>query len=326
MGRRRKRGADVHGVVLVDKPAGPTSHDVVGDLRRAFDTPRVGHTGTLDPAATGLLVVCIGDMTRFAERLTGLDKRYRGTLQLGATTRSDDAQGEVVTRQDVTPSHVAAARQALLDMTGPIEQRPPAVSAIRIDGKRAHARVRAGESVEIPTRQVEIYSLEIVDVSGTAIEFDAHVSKGTYIRSIARDAGARAGCGGHLSALRRTAVGPYAIDSAASLSVLRRPRRDAPPLSDAQEQTRRDACAAALVRPWDALASLPVLPLDDAQRLALRQGKRPALEGEADLTPPGEYRAAEADGRLLGVIRVVSGETPHLEVVRLCPPRLASES
>ena len=157
MGRRRKRGADVHGVVLVDKPAGMTSHDVVAVLRRAYGTSRIGHTGTLDPAATGLLVVCVGDMTRFASRLTGMDKRYRGELALGASTTTDDAEGDVVNEGEVTPDALREACDALLAMVGPLEQRPPAVSAIRVNGVRAHQLVREGHDVEIPSRQVEIF-------------------------------------------------------------------------------------------------------------------------------------------------------------------------
>ena len=314
MGRRRKRGADVHGVVLVDKPAGMTSHDVVAVLRRAYGTSRIGHTGTLDPAATGLLVVCVGDMTRFASRLTGMDKRYRGELALGASTTTDDAEGDVVYEGEVTPAALREACAALVAMVGPLEQRPPAVSAIRVNGVRAHQLVREGHDVEIPSRQVEIFDVQVVDASGSAVVFDAHVSKGTYIRSMARDAGERAGCFGHLRALRRTSVGGYEVASAVSLSELARPRRDEPPLDEGAESARLEACKRALISPWESLSFLPALSVDAAQRSALRMGQRPPCDARA-----GEYRVADEAGALLGVVRVVEGDVPHVEVVRLCP-------
>lgn len=212
------------GLVVVDKPAGMTSHDVVGKLRRIFSTKRVGHAGTLDPMATGVLVLGVERGTRFLAHMVTATKAYDATIRLGATTTTDDAEGDVTAQTgavDVSPGQVAAK---VRDLTGEIMQRPSSVSAIKIDGKRAHQRVREGEQVEIPARPVTVSTFEIREQrrAGEFLDLDVTVScsSGTYIRALARDLGEALGTGGHLTALRRTEVGPFSLADAVTLSDL----------------------------------------------------------------------------------------------------------
>ena len=205
----------IEGIVLVDKPSGPTSHDVVAKMRKIFNTRKVGHAGTLDPMATGMLVIGIGRATRLLGYFTAHEKEYLGTLCLGVTTSTDDAQGEILkitSTKQITKSMILETVRAF---RGPIMQQPSAVSAIKIDGKRAYARVRDGEEVEIPPRSVVIHDLEIIDIARneTTDTFELQLrvvcSAGTYIRALARDIGINLGVGGHLTALRRTRSGVF---------------------------------------------------------------------------------------------------------------------
>jgi len=200
--------------VLVSKPAGPTSHDVVDIVRRRLGEQRVGHLGTLDPFAKGLLVLVVGRATRLAPFAAQWPKTYEGTIRLGVTTDTDDATGKIVATApwtNITPAQLA---EVIGSFRGRYEQRPPAYSAVKIEGERAYRRARRGETVEPAPRAVEIRELEIVDAAVPDLEFRATVSAGTYLRSLARDIGAKLGCGAHLSALRRTAVGPLRVDQA----------------------------------------------------------------------------------------------------------------
>jgi len=214
----------VSGLVVVDKPAGMTSHDVVARLRRLAGTRKVGHAGTLDPMATGVLLVGVNRATRLLGHLTLTEKAYDATIRLGSTTTTDDAEGETVASgsvQHLTEDDVRAAAGAFV---GPIEQKPSAVSAIKVDGKRAYARVRAGEDVDLPARTVTIHSLLVTDVrpgpESWEVDLTVRCSSGTYIRAIARDLGVALGPGGHLAALRRTAVGPFTLAEARTLDDL----------------------------------------------------------------------------------------------------------
>jgi tRNA pseudouridine55 synthase len=214
----------VEGIVLVDKPAGPTSHDVVAKMRKLFNTRKVGHAGTLDPMATGMLVIGIGRATRLLGYFTAHDKEYLGTIRLGITTTTDDAQGELV--REKSAHHITETQilETIRDFRGPIMQQPSAVSAIKIDGKRAYARVRDGEEISIPSRSVLIHDLEIVeikqleDLSVIDVKVRVVCSAGTYIRALARDIGERLEVGGHLTELRRTRSGVF--DSMTSLENL----------------------------------------------------------------------------------------------------------
>ena len=203
------------GIVLVDKPQGPTSHDVVAKIRRIFNTRKVGHAGTLDPMATGMLVIGVGKATRLLGYLAASDKEYVGIIRLGQATNTDDAQGDVTssaTTRAVTESQIY---EALRQFRGHISQRPSSVSAIKVDGKRSYARVRAGEDIELPARDVTIHDCEVLSIENNSdldvidVEVRVVCSAGTYIRAIARDLGAQLGVGGHLTSLRRTRSGTF---------------------------------------------------------------------------------------------------------------------
>ena len=210
------------GLLLVDKPAGFTSHDVVARVRRMFHTRRVGHAGTLDPMATGLLLVGIGRATKLLGYLAGRDKTYAATITLGVATSTDDAEGEVLSRADATELSPDRVAGAMRELTGPIEQVPSAVSAIKVDGRRAYALVRAGEKVELAARPVTVSRFVRTGPPrpiGATLQLDVEVdcSTGTYIRALARDLGQRLGVGGSLGALRRTAIGPFGVGEAAAI-------------------------------------------------------------------------------------------------------------
>jgi tRNA pseudouridine55 synthase len=212
------------GLVVVDKPGGLTSHDVVSRVRRLAGTRKVGHAGTLDPMATGVLVLGVNRATRLLGHLMLTEKGYDATIRLGVATSTDDAEGEVTATVSAAGLEEAVVRAAAAEFVGDLLQVPTAVSAIKVDGKRAYQRVRDGEQVELQARPVTVHELTVREVrtGGDTVDVDVSVrcSSGTYIRAIARDLGARLGVGGHLTALRRTAVGPYDLASARTLDDL----------------------------------------------------------------------------------------------------------
>lgn len=288
------------GLLLVDKPQGLTSHDVVARARRALDTRKVGHAGTLDPMATGLLTLGVGSATRLLTYLVGLDKTYVTTMRLGAATTTDDAEGEAVSTAD--PAALAAVTDAALAagiraLTGEIDQRPSSVSAIKVDGRRAYDRVRAGEEVELASRRVTIDAFEVLAVrrSEGAIDVDARIdcSSGTYIRALARDLGAALGIGGHLTALRRTRVGLFEVADAVSLEAL------------------AASGASLLASPADFAARLfPVLDVDAAQARDLGHGKLLTLPEQPDAEPVAAVErgmGGEHADRLVALISVRAG-------------------
>jgi tRNA pseudouridine55 synthase len=267
------------GLVVVDKPAGITSHDVVARVRRMAGTRKVGHAGTLDPMATGVLVVGVERATRLLGHLMLTEKAYDATVRLGVATVTDDAEGEVTATVSAGHLEEAAVRAAFAEKVGEIEQVPTAVSAVKVDGVRAYQRVRAGEDVALEPRRVTVYELTVTAVRRTAEHVDADISvrcsSGTYIRAIARDVGAALGVGGHLTALRRTAVGPYRLDVAHTLDSL------------ADDFTLLPIADAAR-------AAFPARDLDAATAADVRVG-RPldvALDGMTALfAPDGEFLA-----------------------------------
>ena len=215
------------GIVVVDKPDGWTSHDVVARMRRLAHTRKVGHAGTLDPMATGVLLIGVGKATRLLGHLALTEKVYDGTIRLGATTNTDDAEGETLTVASAADLAVVTDERlvaAIAPLTGPIEQVPPQVSAIKVDGQRAYKRARAGEDVALLARPVTVHEFTVGAIrrQGMSVDLDVRVrcSSGTYIRSLARDLGAALGVGGHLSALRRTAVGSFDLSQARTLDEL----------------------------------------------------------------------------------------------------------
>ena len=270
------------GLVVVDKPAGITSHDVVARVRRLAGTRKVGHAGTLDPMATGVLVLGLNRATRLLGHLTLTDKAYAATVRLGVTTTTDDAEGEVADSRSTAGLTETAVRDALAAFVGEIDQVPSAVSAIKVDGRRAYARVRAGEQVDLPARRVTVHSIEVtaVDLERASVDLEVRCSSGTYVRAIARDLGAALGVGGHLTALRRTAVGPFLIDEAHTLDAL------------ADEFTMTPIAEAAR-------AAFPALDLDDEQAAAVRVGRRLDLSLgalTALFAPDGAFLALYQEG------------------------------
>ncbi|HCB04774.1 MAG TPA: tRNA pseudouridine(55) synthase TruB [Nocardioides bacterium] len=251
------------GLVVVDKPAGITSHDVVSRVRRLAGTRKVGHAGTLDPMATGVLVLGVDRATRLLGHLMLTEKAYDATIRLGVSTVTDDAEGDVVSTASTAGLDEALVRATLAEFTGDLLQVPTAVSAIKVDGQRSYARVRAGEEVQLEPRPVTVHELVVHDVRRTDEVVDADVSlrcsSGTYVRAIARDAGARLGVGGHLTALRRTAVGPYGLDVARTLDQL---------ADDFEMLPIADA----------ARAAFPALDLDEAAADDVRVGRPLGLE------------------------------------------------
>ena len=281
------------GILLVDKPQGLTSHDVVARVRRAAGTRKVGHAGTLDPMATGLLVVGVNSSTRLLTFLVGLDKGYEATVRLGVTTSSDDADGDVLEVRaagDVTDDAVDRGVAAL---TGEIDQVPTTVSAIKVDGRRAYDLAREGVEVELASRRVTVSEFTVLsrrrsEVDGVPVlDLDVRVActSGTYVRALARDLGAALGVGGHLTALRRTRVGPFEVARASGLD-------DLDP-------------AAALLSPAEVAAGLfPTWQMDAAQAVDLSHGKRVATGRDDD---EGPVAALTPDGRLAGFVAVRGG-------------------
>ncbi|MEZ2121091.1 tRNA pseudouridine(55) synthase TruB [Corynebacterium sp. CCM 9203] len=278
------------GLIIVDKPAGLTSHDVIARLRRAFGTRKVGHAGTLDPMATGVLVVGIERGTRFLAHLVAETKSYTGTIRLGSSTSTDDAEGEVLTvapNGAVSTLDDATITTALDGLRGEIMQKPSSVSAIKINGKRAHERVRAGESVDIPARPVTVHRLDVSAQRRTTDHLDLDVdvlcSSGTYIRSLARDLGEILGVGGHLTSLRRTSVGPFSISAARPLTEI----METPRLSLSLDEAL--------------IAAFPVLEVTQEDGSALAMGKWLEPRGvkgvHAAVTPDGRAIALVKEGR-----------------------------
>jgi tRNA pseudouridine55 synthase len=265
------------GLVVVDKAPGMTSHDVVARVRRLAGTRKVGHAGTLDPMATGVLVLGVDRATRLLGHLMLTEKSYDATVRLGACTTTDDAEGEVVETRAVDGVDPEAVRAELARFVGDIEQVPTAVSAIKVDGKRAYARVRDGEQVELKARPVTIHELVVHEVAMPDVRISVRCSSGTYIRAIARDLGAALGVGGHLTALRRTAVGSFDLSVARTL-----------------EQLAEDFAVLPIADA--ARATFPGVELDDEQAAHVRFGRAldlplPEDGPHAVFAPGGEFLA-----------------------------------
>lgn len=223
MGRRTPAGPPRNGLCIVDKPLGATSMYVIRVVRRAAENHRTGHAGTLDPLATGVLVVCLGKATKSVERLMGLTKVYEAAVDLSAFTATDDAEGPREAVDVPEPPSRAAIEAALPGFTGLIEQQPPVYSALKVGGRPAYAYARKGQDVELAPRKVRIDTIEVLDYSWPLLSLRIVCGRGTYIRSLARQLGEALGTGGHLAALRRTAVGPYTVEQAVKLDALPQP-------------------------------------------------------------------------------------------------------
>jgi len=274
------------GLLVLDKPKGWTSHDAVERVRRLLRIRRVGHAGTLDPLATGVLVLLIGPATRLAEFLMGHDKRYRATIRLGIRTDTDDAEGRILSERPVEVSR-EAFEEALRAFTGEILQIPPAFAAIKQGGERLYAKARRGEPVTPPPRRVRIDALHLVEWNPPWATVEVACSAGTYIRALARDIGERLGCGAHLAELRRLASGPFTLDDAVPWETL--------------EAAARDGAWARHLRPMaDALPDWAPVILEPELVNRLRHGQ--PIPTEALPHPAPRIRAHRPDGTLLALL------------------------
>ena len=285
------------GLVLIDKPTSWTSHDVVAKVRKAVGTKKVGHAGTLDPLATGLLVLGIESGTKLLTFLVGADKTYEATIRLGQQTVSDDSESEVTksaTIDEITKISDEDISREIAKLTGVIMQTPSSVSAIKVDGKKAYDLVRAGEQVELKAREVKIYSFETLSVSRVSgfldVEVRVECSSGTYIRALARDLGAALGVGGHITALRRTKVGHFDVASANSIDELDKLRLTE--LAQAAKQL------------------FPVIELDDSEVTDLIHGKR--ISGKPELV--GLAAGVSISGKLVAVLESVKSDLKSVVV------------
>jgi tRNA pseudouridine55 synthase len=286
----RRPDADVPpGLLLVDKAPGMTSHDVVARARRVLSVRRVGHAGTLDPMATGLLILGVGSATRLLGLVGGHDKTYEATIRLGQTTVTDDREGEVLTTTSAAALDEAAVRAALAAQTGPLQQVPSSVSAVKVAGRRSYDRVRAGETVELAPRSVIVHRLAVHRIerpTADLVDVDVTVTctAGTYIRAIARDAGAALGVGGHLTALRRTASGPFTVE-------------DAAPVEEAAAALAVGDGPGVLPLALAATTVFPTRPVTAEEATALTYGQRIPATGA-----PGAHAAVDPDGRLVALV------------------------
>jgi tRNA pseudouridine55 synthase len=297
----RRPDADVPpGLLLVDKAGGMTSHDVVARARRVLSVRKVGHAGTLDPMATGLLVLGVGSATRLLGYVGGHDKTYEATIRLGQVTVTDDREGEVLATTSAAHVDDAAVRTALAAQTGALQQVPSSVSAVKVEGRRSYDRVRAGEAVELAPRSVAVHALEVHRVTRPTpdlVDVDVTVTctAGTYIRAIARDAGAALGVGGHLTALRRIVSGPFDVARAA-------------PVEEAAAALAAGGGVGVLGLTEAATTVFPARPVTEEEARALTYGQRIPTTGA-----PGLHAAIDPEGRLFARV-VDAGATAKVTV------------
>ncbi len=278
-----------HGLLVVDKPSGWTSRDAVNHVQRWFPRrTRVGHTGTLDPLATGVLVVCVGRATRLADYIQAQSKTYRATIHLGATSTTDDADGEVTPWPDASPPLPEQLAAVLRQFEGTIQQVPPAYSALKVGGRRAHELAREGEAVSLTPRTVHVAAIRLLRYAWPELELEVDCGKGTYIRSLARDIGVALGCGGYVTGLRRLRVGEFRVEEALPL-----PAADPPPL----------------LPPQRAVAHLPQAVVGTVEGERFRRGQGAAATWPHGPVPPEGSEAAvfDAAGTFLGVGRWSAG-------------------
>jgi tRNA pseudouridine55 synthase len=286
----------MNGVLVVDKPKGITSFDVVSEVRRAVGVKKVGHTGTLDPMATGVLPVCIGDATKIAQFITEATKAYDAVVRLGATTDTLDAEGQVLETKPVPPMSRSVIEAALQPFRGTFAQVPPMYSAVKVGGKRLYELARAGEEIERAARQVTTYELALRDFSADELQLSVTCSKGFFVRTLAAEVGQALGCGAHLCGLRRTKSGPFTLGQAL-------------PLAEVQALGR--GVAARLVGLDEALTDLPGLVVTAAEAGRVRHGG----VVEVSTSRAGLHRVLDPGGALLAVAEVVQGRLVYRRVL-----------
>jgi len=266
-GYRRSRGRNINGVFLLDKPKGLSSNEALQKVKRLFGASKAGHTGSLDPLATGMLPICFGEATKFSKYMLEADKVYVTTAKLGITTDSGDAEGQVTSEQPVTGVDQATVEQALEQFRGEITQLPSMFSAIKVDGEPLYIKAREGKEVERPSRQVMIYKLELLAFRDDEVDLEVHCSKGTYIRTLVEDLGQVLGCGAHVSMLHRTCVGGFAGQSMHALAAVQ----------EVADNSADWAAKNAILDPWllpiRTALQLPVVEVSDLMAVYLRQGQ-----------------------------------------------------
>ena len=301
MARKRAKGRDVNGILLLDKPTGMSSNAALQTVKRLFNANKAGHTGNLDPLATGLLPICFGEATKISSYLLDSDKRYIGTCKLGVRTRTADSEGEVLETRSVGNLTEQQVKQVLQGFIGQIEQIPPMHSAVKINGTPLYKLAREGREIERKSRRVSIYQLEMLRLEGDELDIDVHCSKGTYVRTLAEEIGEALACGAHLSALRRTASGPFELEQAVTMPEL------AHLAEDGFESLDR-----LLLPPEEALSDWPMVCLSHNSAYYLQQGQAVQVPKAPS---SGWVRLRRDDGQFLGIGQI-------LEDGRVAPKRL----
>jgi tRNA pseudouridine55 synthase len=288
----------ISGILVVDKPVGMTSHDVVEIIRKGTNIRRAGHTGTLDPRASGVLVVLIGPAVRLSEFVSASDKRYQAIIRLGSTTDTYDADGRF-TGQTEAPVSVTETQfnDVLQHFVGEIEQTPPPYSAVKVQGRKAYEMARQGEEVELAPRKINVFHLEVLEWAPPEVVIDVHCSSGTYVRSLANDLGTELGCGAYLVGLRRTKSGRFTL-------------REATPLRKLQESFTIGNWYQYVIPAAEALAEWPAVELKPEEVDEVKHGHR--VKAAAD-TQPGLVRGISMAGELIAIMDLVTGEDGSLE-------------
>jgi tRNA pseudouridine55 synthase len=299
--RRRAKGRDVDGILLLDKPTGMSSNAALQTVKRMFNANKAGHTGNLDPLATGLLPICFGEATKISSYLLDSDKRYIGTCKLGVRTRTADSEGEVLETRPVGNLTEQQVKQVLQGFIGQIEQIPPMHSAVKINGTPLYKLAREGKEIERKSRRVSIYRLEMLRLEGDELDIDVHCSKGTYVRTLAEEIGEALGCGAHLNALRRTASGPFELEQAVTMAELAHLAEDG-----------YEALDSLLLPPEEALSDWPMVSLSQNSAYYLQQGQAVQVPKAPS---SGWVRLRRDDGQFLGIGQI-------LEDGRVAPKRL----
>lgn len=277
----------ISGVLVVDKPVGLTSHDVVQIVRKGTNIRRAGHTGTLDPRASGVLVILIGPAVRLSEYVSASDKRYQAVVRLGATTDTYDADGRILSTSPVDKITESQFEEQLSTFVGEIEQVPPPYSAVKVKGKKAYEMAREGEDVDLAPRRIKVYSLELLEWAPPEAVIDVYCSSGTYVRSLAHDLGEKLGCGAHLIGLRRTKSGRFTL-------------RDAVPLRRLRESFEDGNWYQFLIPAAEALSDWPAIELSQDQVEAIRHGHRIAAESGST----GMIRGVSEQGELVALMEI----------------------
>lgn len=301
MARRRAKGRDVNGILLLDKPIGLTSNAALQTVKRLFNASKAGHTGNLDPLATGLLPICFGEATKISSFLLDSDKRYTGTCKLGVRTRTADSEGEVLETRPVGDIGSRQVQAVLESFIGEIDQIPPMHSAIKVNGTPLYKLAREGKEIERKSRRVTIYEISLLRLAGDELDISLRCSKGTYVRTLAEDIGEALGCGAHLSALRRTASGPFELEHAVTL-----------PQLEQLAESGFEALDGLLLPMENALSDWPLVNMSKNTAYYLQQGQ-PVLIPKAPTT--GWVRLHRDDGQFLGIGQI-------LEDGRVAPKRL----